>query len=305
MYGYIKPDKPEMKIKEYEVYRGFYCSLCGVLGKRYGFPARLLLSYDLTCFLIFCLAVNNKKCSFTECRCPVNRAKKCMRACGNDAIFNYCADVTVILAYYKLKDTIADSGIIKKTAAYILLPYLSYLMRKAKKYNPETEKKAALFFAKQFRTENRPIADIDYAAEPTAEFTAMLASDICDENKDEVYSFGFMLGRYIYLQDAFDDIEKDIKSNSFNPFVNCYNITINNIKEKAEKCSQTIELTISEIIDRYKRNNIEQYGEILGNIIELGLYKQLDIIKNKYNTLPQKNRNLLPVFCVSNRKTQG
>ena len=51
MFGYVKTDKPEMKIKEYEAYRGLYCSLCKAMGKHFGVFSRLTLSYDIT-FLV-------------------------------------------------------------------------------------------------------------------------------------------------------------------------------------------------------------------------------------------------------------
>ncbi|MGN1118468.1 MAG: DUF5685 family protein, partial [Acutalibacteraceae bacterium] len=41
MIGYVRVYKPEMKIKHYEEYRAVYCSLCRILGKRYGLIARL------------------------------------------------------------------------------------------------------------------------------------------------------------------------------------------------------------------------------------------------------------------------
>ena len=48
MTGYIKAFKPELKIKDYELYRGVYCSECRVLGRLYTPIARMLLSYDFT-----------------------------------------------------------------------------------------------------------------------------------------------------------------------------------------------------------------------------------------------------------------
>ncbi len=46
MLGYVKADKPNMKMGDYEVYRAVYCSLCNALGRNYSVFARLLLSYD-------------------------------------------------------------------------------------------------------------------------------------------------------------------------------------------------------------------------------------------------------------------
>ena len=46
MFGYIKPAKAELKVKEWEAYQGIYCGLCKQLARRYGWFARMTLNYD-------------------------------------------------------------------------------------------------------------------------------------------------------------------------------------------------------------------------------------------------------------------
>ena len=36
MFGYVKAAKPDLRVREYEAYKGVYCTLCKTLGKRYG-----------------------------------------------------------------------------------------------------------------------------------------------------------------------------------------------------------------------------------------------------------------------------
>ena len=40
MFGYIEPDKGELKMKELTRYRAFYCALCKSIGARYSQTAR-------------------------------------------------------------------------------------------------------------------------------------------------------------------------------------------------------------------------------------------------------------------------
>ena len=47
MFGYIKTCTPQLRLCEWEAYRGIYCGLCRTLGRRFGPLARLTLSYDL------------------------------------------------------------------------------------------------------------------------------------------------------------------------------------------------------------------------------------------------------------------
>ena len=39
MYGYVRPVKGELKISEFERFRGVYCGLCHELARRYGSAA--------------------------------------------------------------------------------------------------------------------------------------------------------------------------------------------------------------------------------------------------------------------------
>ena len=44
MLGYVKIDKGELKVREYEVYTGYYCGVCKSIGRRYGQLPRMVLS---------------------------------------------------------------------------------------------------------------------------------------------------------------------------------------------------------------------------------------------------------------------
>ena len=48
MFGYITICRPELKVKEYDTYRTYYCGLCHSLKERYGQVPRLTLSFDMT-----------------------------------------------------------------------------------------------------------------------------------------------------------------------------------------------------------------------------------------------------------------
>ena len=52
MFGYITADKPELRVKEYHQYRGYYCGLCQAMAE-YGQGGRILLSYD--CVFLYIL----------------------------------------------------------------------------------------------------------------------------------------------------------------------------------------------------------------------------------------------------------
>ena len=48
MFGYVLVNKPELKIREFETYRSYYCGLCHALKERHGLAGRMTLNYDMT-----------------------------------------------------------------------------------------------------------------------------------------------------------------------------------------------------------------------------------------------------------------
>lgn len=276
-----------MKVKDYEIYRGFYCSLCRTIGRRYGFPARLLLSYDVTFYVIVLFALSDRPCSFRSGRCPVNPTKRCAYCRSGETekeIFNEAADLSVALSYWKLQDTIDDEPILKKIPAILVLPFFALLYRIAQWRDPNICATVKEYFYDQTFLES-PEEEaygtiIDSACDPTGKFIAGL---LCRDGRDDpkLNHFGYLLGRYIYLADALDDIEKDIKHHTFNPFVSYYDLTTPPSTTQYRRCEESLQLTVAELNEALDKLPIDQYLPIIENVLCLGLYEQLDFIKER------------------------
>ena len=76
MFGYIRPDQKELKIKDYDVFRSYYCGLCKALGKRYNQVVRLGLSYDMTFLAILADSLSENPIKIKKQGCLKNRGKK-------------------------------------------------------------------------------------------------------------------------------------------------------------------------------------------------------------------------------------
>ena len=123
MFGYIKPFRPELKIREAEDYKAVYCGLCKELGRSYGIFARMTLSYDFAFMAMLFMSLDKNSCpSFEKCSCIAHPFKKQCRCLGNRAI-SLSARAAMILTYYKLKDDLSDKGFFKKIAAAVLFPF--------------------------------------------------------------------------------------------------------------------------------------------------------------------------------------
>lgn len=267
MLGYIRAHKPEMKFKDYELYKGVYCTLCKSLGKRYGFLSRFILSYDFTFFAMVRMAVRGQCPGFRESHCSFNPAKKCLDCNRDNEDIAYTADVTILMMYHKLRDNIADSKFLKRFFCRLLMPYVKHLYKKACKRVGDISKVLETQMARQQVIEKNN-GTLDEAADPSAVMLSeLLAHNIECNDMEALRKFGYMVGRWVYITDAVNDCEDDIKDGSFNPLKKRF--SDENFKEY---CKEMMDLTIGEAILCYKRLKIFRFDDILRNILYDGVY---------------------------------
>jgi len=271
MFGYIMINKPELKIKDFESYRSYYCGLCEALKRRHGFLGRAMLTYDMT-FLVMLLsdlydAEDAERC----CRCMMHPFHKhCER---KNQTSDYCADMTVLLSYHKCMDDWQDE---KKLSRLLLAKLLKPKMKKAAALYPEK----AAFIEKKLNqlaiVENAKNTPIDKVAKVFGEIMAEVFIYRDDFWKDELYKIGFYLGKFIYLLDAYEDIEKDLKSGDYNPFRSLYEN-----EGFDEQVLQLMMLMMGECTDAFERLPLVEHAEILRNILYSGVWVRYSQVKEK------------------------
>ncbi|MBR0113178.1 MAG: hypothetical protein IJM02_05485 [Clostridia bacterium] len=281
--GYVKACKSEMKVAEYEIYKGVYCSLCKALGRYYGPLGKMLLSYDYAFAAVIRLAVASPSCTFTRKRCPFNPLHKCY-FCENKAETDLCAHGAVITAYYKIKDNLHDPGFGKKIVSLLLLPVVSLMHRKAKRLAPEIENIISESMVRQAETEKAENPGIDECADPTAQALGKLFAVGESENTAGLERLGYLTGRLVYIMDAADDLEKDIKTGAFNPFAEEYrDISNPEVRRKfASYALSLINLTQASLIEACKELKFNRFESIAENVIYDGLTAAAERIVSKY-----------------------
>lgn len=270
MFGYIKPHKSELKIKEYEMYKGIYCSLCKQLGKSYGFFSRFLLNYDFT-FLAICLLASQKtESQFIKSHCSFCYSKKCVCCKLPNSVLDYCAAISLIVAYYKIEDNFKDGSIFEKILCGIALPYMKHTSKKASKRYPEVADYIKTQLDIQENIEKNNPTSVDMASDSTAKALGNIFSFMYDVSQKKIaYRFGYCLGRFIYICDALDDLEKDIKSGNYNPFLmENKNPDFKKIRNSSLNILYT---TADELAKAYELIDFHRYKSILDNIVYYGL----------------------------------
>lgn len=274
MFGYIKAAKPELKIKEFEAYKAVYCTLCKKLGKSYGILSRFTLSYDFTFLAMLNMALKDGCPTYERKICAFNPLKKC-NYCKETEDFKMPSAAAMILLYYKILDNISDEKGIKKLGYCFLRPVFSGAHKKAIKAYPQIEEWVKEYINIQTKLEKENCDSLDASADPSALMLSRLFTLCSDDEKQKrvLERLGYCLGRYIYILDAINDLPKDIKSGSYNVFKNL------DKNEALDKSKTQLYFCISEAAKAFELLEIKKYETILGNIIYLGLERNLEELK--------------------------
>ena len=273
--GYVRAYKPDMTFREYDIYKGIYCSLCKVIGKRYGLLARMTLSYDFVFFALVRMGLRKDCTPFKNSRCSFNPAKKCMQCSLDNPDLQYTADVSMLMVYYKYLDNLDDSSFIKRLFLKILSPFFKGIYKKAKKLCQEGDVLLNIMYHFQKSVEKKE-ASLDEAAHPSAHaLGSLLILNSGYDDEEALYRFGYAVGRWVYIADAADDYEDDKKSGSFNPF------SAYRSEELAEKARYSLNMTLGEAVNLFEKLKINHYKKIIYNILYDGMHCSAEKIFEK------------------------
>lgn len=279
MFGYLQIQKSELLVREYEAYKSVYCGLCKQMGKDYSFLTRLSLSYDCTFYAMLLMSVSKSCTGFRDGHCTFNPLKKCKFAKCESDCYSKASAFSVISVFYKLKDDLADGKFFRKLLTRLILPFFSHWRKKAANRYPDIDKLAAEMMNMQAEAEKDESPSIDKSAHPTAYMLAGLFALEAENETDKrvFYEFGYHLGRWIYLIDAADDIEKDKKSNNFNPFIS------DKENYDSERISAILNQSLARAYDAYNLIDIKDFRGILDNMLLLGFPSVQNRVTDKLN----------------------
>lgn len=281
MFGYVKPDIPELKVKDNELYKATYCGLCKTMGKCTGCVSRLTLNYDFVFLALLRMVLENLKGNVRMRRCMLHPLKK-RPVLDRNASLEYSSGASAILTKLKLKDNINDSHgfsrLKAKTAATV-----SLFFKKTDKNLTLLEKKVGECIDKLSAYEKENGDSADAAADIFGELLAEVASFGLEEaNYRIAYDTGRHLGRWIYITDACDDFKDDIKNRSFNPIVNAFGKEITKDTVETLRCALMLELEAMsksvELIDFSSHRDVER---IVKNVTYDGMRLETERILSK------------------------
>jgi hypothetical protein len=271
MFGYVVVDRQELKCRELEEYRGFYCGLCKALHKGNGLMSRFCVNYDLTFLSILYADLYDPEITTAYEHCIIHPISR--RQISHHEYEKYCSDMNIYLTWLKCIDDWEDD---KKLFRRIYAGIIGGKAKKIEKAYPEKCGKIKECMKALSDKEKAESEDIDAVS---GDFGRMLSEIFVmkdDEWKEILSNTGFFLGKFIYILDAYDDLEKDIKKNNYNP--------LKSLSKKEgfdDEMKQILTMYIAECCRSFEILPLVEFSSILKNILYLGVWTRYDIARYK------------------------
>lgn len=275
MFGYIIVNKQEMKFREFDCYQSYYCGLCQNLKERYGRGGQITLSYDMTFIIMLLSSLYEPETKRDCCKCIAHPLEA--HPTRQNPFTDYAADMNILLSYYKCLDDWTDEKKLSRRAGAAWLKKKND--RISEKYPQKAEKIYTLL--EQIRLyEKAGEKNIDLASGCFGEIMGEILAYRKDEWEAQLRKMGFFLGKFIYLMDAYEDMEKDARSGNYNVFL--YKRQEYPDEESFEKSAHMIlNMMMAECSRAFETLPIIENVEILRNILYSGVWCRYELVQKK------------------------
>lgn len=279
MFGYVVPEKPYLYLKDETLYNALYCGLCKSIKIECGNTCRFTLNYDLAFLSALSHNIMGLDVTINREKCIAHQIKKRPIAKPDD-LSKKIASLNVILAYYKLKDDKIDEN---KGGFKSSLFKKGY--KKAKKNCPEFDVIVKECYQDLLKLEDEKCQSVDIVSDCFASMLSKISCELFQEKSTEhTKNLMYALGKWIYLIDALDDYDKDIKNNNYNVFYECYKLT--SFEQLISNNGKDLHFVFSTIFalikDSYSNIQTKYNTDLIQNILFRGIpAKTLSIFNKK------------------------
>lgn len=217
MFGYINPDTPYLFIKDEKLYKAAYCGMCKSIGASCGTLSKTALTYDVAFLSVLLHNIANCDFKIKKRRCSLHLIKRRYMAEADD-ISRLLGCVNTALAYYKLLDDRADGD---KKGLFAFVYRRGY--KKVLKRHPRVAEIISAQTDAQRKLEREGCSVIEQACEPTAVMLKELSDYALGQYATpHTGALMYAIGKWIYLADALDDYDKDVKKGRYNVFYRAF-----------------------------------------------------------------------------------
>ena len=276
MFGYIAPVMNTLTEPQQARYKEAYCGLCLSLAKRSGHFGRITLSNDITFLAILVSSLYEPEESEKRIRCTIHPVKQ--RTARVSPLFDFAADMNILLMYYKLEDQRRDEH---GPAGRIGSHMLRKAMDRIRSDWPDQCREVSEALEKLWKLEDDPGSAGAELADTLCNLSGQMLGAVFVPKPDDIWARGLRavgegLGRFVYWMDAYEDLKKDVKHNRFNPLRSYMDRP-----DFESFCKDTLEMLISEATEPFELLPLEKDLDILRNILYSGVWQRYQLMQDR------------------------
>jgi len=265
MFGYINVNREKLNLTDRCMYQSYYCGLCQKLKENFGRKGQMLLNYDMTFLIVLLTGLYEPREKTEAVNCIAHPLGKHMAR--TNEFTEYAAAVNLILSYYKCKDDWEDEH---RRKSYLAAKLLAPKIRDICRQYPSKVASVSSNLRRLSALERKNEQNIDLVAGIFGNIMAELFAYRKDEWEPSLRKVGFFLGKFIYLMDAYTDVDTDIRSHNYNPFKEAYQ----NDPLFSENCRKLMTLMMAECSREFEKLPILLHTDILRNILYSGVWQR-------------------------------
>lgn len=284
MFGYIVPYREELKLKDYKEYKNAYCELCNGLKKNYRRVSMIFLNYEVTFLYILLDSIGENSKEMMSISCGLNPMKKCKRAI-NPILLDYVSFINMYLVIMKLDDDYKDERkLFRKVIASSIKKSKKYKNNLLKYEILHTKIETQLQNFSKYEKEN--CNDFDKISDCMGNILRIIieyyfeyfTTDSLKINSIRLKEISYHLGKWLYLIDAVDDFEKDIKKTQYNPLNSFVRKEDEGVKKMYQKAHIMLRLMEKNMIEQNQYIDYQRHKAVIYNIFFYGLEQKVNQI---------------------------
>lgn len=267
MFGYISIDKQKLNEKEIGLYQTFMCGVCLSTKKLFGDFPRNFVTYDINFFNVLFHSFLEQEVVIDSAKCIASPFKKRTLLRANE-LTDKVATANVILNYFNIYDDVVDERSLKKRA---VLSFYKKAYKKARILMPELDETVEKAYRELRELEKSGCDILDKICHNFANLTQSFAKIILGDKANQyILDLCYNMGKWVYLIDALDDLEKDYKKHNYNPLIAAFGEYVSAeqfIAKNKDQLTFIFYATLNKIATCYNDMNLTKYVCLLNNVI--------------------------------------
>ena len=279
MFGYLQVDKKSLEDGQRGLYQSFMCGLCFSTKKHFTNKARITISYDVNFFNVLFHSFLQQDATIVKRNCMFSPIKKRTVMQETD-LTDSLSVANVLLVYLNLYDDVVDGGGWKKKFA---LKAFTKDYNVAKQLMPQLDADLTLRYNQLRQLEKENCSVLDKVCHPFAQMSRDFCKHVLQTDNSFMLDLCYNVGKWVYLIDALDDLQQDLRKGVYNPIARCFGVTdVKQLSEHLEDISFLMYSVLNRIAQCYNDLNLTKYTCLLNNLLFVSLRNKTKSILDKY-----------------------